>query len=78
MAPDAAFPLILMAGRHCDDNANTLMRDPEWIRGRRTGCLAVHPLDAADLDLADGETARLTTQAGEATVVFQKVTYNRL
>ena len=71
MAPDAAFPLILMAGWHCDYNANTLMRDPEWNRGRRTGCLAVHPWDAADLDLTDGETARLTTQAGEANVVVQ-------
>ena len=71
MAPDAAFPLILMAGWHYDYNANTMMRDPAWNRGRRTGCLAIHSRDAADLDLADGEMARLTTQAGEVTVVVQ-------
>ena len=71
MAPDTAFPLILMAGWHYDYNANTMMRDPAWNRGRRTGCLAIHSRDAADLDLADGEMARLTTQAGEVTVVVQ-------
>jgi anaerobic selenocysteine-containing dehydrogenase len=71
LTPDAAFPLILMAGWHYDYNANTLMRDPEWNRGRRTGCLAVHPGDAAALELSDGEIARLTTQAGEANVVVQ-------
>jgi anaerobic selenocysteine-containing dehydrogenase len=71
MALDVAFPLILMAGWHYDYNANTLMRDPEWNRGRRAGCLAVHPRDAANLDLADGEMARLITRAGEVTVVVQ-------
>ena len=71
LAPDAAFPLILMAGWHYDYTANTLMRDPEWNRGRRTGCLATHPRDAADLSLADGDMARLSTQAGAVTVVVQ-------
>jgi anaerobic selenocysteine-containing dehydrogenase len=71
LAPDAAFPLILMAGWHYDYNANTLMRDPEWNRGRRAGCLAVHPLDAADLGLTDDALAKLTTQAGEVTVAVQ-------
>jgi anaerobic selenocysteine-containing dehydrogenase len=71
LALDAAFPLILMAGWHYDYNANTLMRDPAWNQGRRVGCLAVHPRDAADLDLADGDMARLTTEAGAADVAVQ-------
>ena len=68
---DEAFPLILMAGWHYDFNANTLMRDPAWNKGHRTGCLAVHPQDAANLDLADGEMAQVTTLAGKAIVEVQ-------
>jgi anaerobic selenocysteine-containing dehydrogenase len=71
LTPDAAFPLILMAGWHYDYNANTMMRDPAWNRGRRAGCLAIHPRDAADLKLADGDVARLITRAGEVTVELQ-------
>jgi anaerobic selenocysteine-containing dehydrogenase len=71
MARDEAFPMILMAGWHCDFNANTLMRDPAWNQGRRTGCLAVHPQDAANLDLADGEMAQVNTLAGKAIVEVQ-------
>ena len=71
MAMDEAFPLILMAGWHYDFNANTLMRDPAWNKGHRTGCLAVHPQDAANLDLANGEMAQVTTLAGKAIVEVQ-------
>jgi anaerobic selenocysteine-containing dehydrogenase len=71
MSMDDAFPLILMAGWHYDFNANTLMRDPAWNQGRKTGCLAVHPQDAANLDLADGDRARITTAAGNAIVEVQ-------
>jgi hypothetical protein len=38
---DAAFPLILRAGRHIDTNANTMMRDPAWNKGRRTCTLTM-------------------------------------
>ena len=68
LSPDSTFPMILMAGWHYDSNANTMMRDPAWNKGRRTGCLAVHPKDAADLDIADGESVQLTTRAGTVTV----------
>ncbi len=60
----ADFPLILNAGRHMDTNANTLMRDPEWNRGKRACTVAVHPADAAELGLRDGQTVRVTTAAG--------------
>ena len=64
---DAQFPLILQAGRHDDTNANTLMRDPTWNRGRRVGTLAMHPEDAADLDLVDGQPVQVCTAAGSVT-----------
>lgn len=58
------FPLILMAGRHTDKNANTLMRDPAWNEGKRACTLAMHPDDAIDLNLKDGQQVRVTTEAG--------------
>ncbi len=60
----AEFPLILMAGKHIDKNANTLMRDPVWNEGKRACTLAMHPDDAAALNLKDGQQVRVTTEAG--------------
>jgi anaerobic selenocysteine-containing dehydrogenase len=59
------YPLILAAGRHMDHNANTIMRDPAWNEGKSKTCtLMMHPDDAAALALADGQTVRVTTEAG--------------
>ena len=66
-----AFPLVLNAGRHMDTNANTLMRDPEWNRGKRACTVAVSPGDAEALGLADGQTVRVTTEAGSETGELQ-------
>lgn len=65
LAPDPDFPLVLMAGRRTDANSNTNMRDPAWNQGRRACTLAVHPADAEALGLADGQTVRVVTEAGE-------------
>ena len=62
----AEFPMILNAGRHMDYNANTLMRNPEWNRGKRACTVAVHPDDAASLGLADGDQVKVETEAGRA------------
>ncbi|MCP4665108.1 MAG: molybdopterin-dependent oxidoreductase, partial [Deltaproteobacteria bacterium] len=40
------FPLILNAGRHMKYNANTLMRNPEWNKGKRACTVALNPADA--------------------------------
>lgn len=58
------FPLILNAGRHMKYNANTLMRNPEWNKGKRACTVAVHPSDAKSIGVADGQTVRVTTEAG--------------
>ncbi len=71
LSMDLEFPLVMMAGWHMDSNANTLMRDPTWNKGRRVGCLAVHGDDAENLGLSDGAKALLTTQAGQAQVTVQ-------
>jgi anaerobic selenocysteine-containing dehydrogenase len=68
---DPAYPFILQAGRHNDNNANTLMRDPAWNKGRRVGTLAMHPEDAADLDMVDGQQVQVSTEAGNVNVELE-------
>lgn len=68
---DPEFPMILVAGWHYDYNVNTMMRDPAWNGNRRTGCLAVHPRDAIQLGIADGEFGKLTTKAGTVTIEIE-------
>jgi anaerobic selenocysteine-containing dehydrogenase len=58
------FPLVLNAGRHMKYNANTLMRNPKWNKGKRACTVAVSPKDAVDLNLKDGQQVRVTTEAG--------------
>jgi len=65
------FPLILMAGRHISTNANTLMRDPAWNEGKRACTLAMHPDDAAVLNLKDGQQVRVTTEAGSEEIELE-------
>jgi anaerobic selenocysteine-containing dehydrogenase len=68
LKPDERFPLILMAGRHMDMNANTGMRDPAWNEGRRPCTLAMNPTDAEQLGLADRQMVKVVTEAGEETI----------
>jgi len=65
------FPLILNAGRHMDTNANTLMRNPEWNKGRRACTVAVSARDAEVFGLSDGQQVRVTTAAGSAEGALQ-------
>jgi anaerobic selenocysteine-containing dehydrogenase len=68
---DPKFPLVLMAGRHTSMNANTLMRDPAWNEGKRACTLAMHPEDAAALNLKDGQQVKVTTEAGSEEIELE-------
>lgn len=74
LSPDPEFPLILNAGRHKPENANTLMRNPSWNEGRRTCTLAMNLEDASSLGLSDGETVRVTTEVGTELVELEITT----
>ena len=71
LRPDPAYPLILQAGRHMSMNANTLMRDPAWNQGKRACTLAMHPDNAAGLNLVDGQKVRIVTEAGQAEIELE-------
>ncbi len=60
------YPMILNAGRHTKYNINTLMRNPEWNKGRRACTVSVNPEDAASMGLEDGQNVKVTTEAGSA------------
>ncbi|MGD2269039.1 MAG: molybdopterin-dependent oxidoreductase [Desulfobacterales bacterium] len=68
---DKRFPLVLSAGLHMDMNANTLMRNPGWNKDRRACTAAMNPHDAEALNLKDGQTVKVTTEAGEVEIELQ-------
>ena len=55
-----------------DYNANTIMRDPAWNAGKSRVCtLMMHPENAAELGLADGQLVRVTTEAGSEDIELE-------
>ncbi|MBI5572472.1 MAG: molybdopterin-dependent oxidoreductase [Desulfomonile tiedjei] len=69
---DSNYPLVLMAGRHMDHNANTIMRDPAWNADKARVCtLLMHPADAESLSLSDGQTVLVRTEAGEEEIELE-------
>ena len=74
---DPQFPLILIAGRHMDMNANTLMRNPAWNRDRRACTVAINPKDAGAMGLSDGQMVRVTTEAGEVEIELEVTATSR-
>jgi len=62
------YPMVLMAGNHMEMVANTIMRDPAWNGSRRACTMRIHPADAAELGIADGQAAVVETEAGAVKV----------
>jgi len=67
----AEFPFVLSAGERRSFTANTILRDPAWRRKDAQGALCIHPDDAADLGLASGGRARLTTRRKSVEVTLE-------
>jgi anaerobic selenocysteine-containing dehydrogenase len=67
-APDAAFPLVLVAGERRAYNANLIYRDPAWRKSDAEGALQIHPDDARALGLVDGARAVCESSKGSLEV----------
>jgi anaerobic selenocysteine-containing dehydrogenase len=65
------YPFIMSSGRHMDYNANTQMRNPVWNKGKRACTAIMHPEDAEQLGLCDGQMVKITTEAGEETIELE-------
>jgi anaerobic selenocysteine-containing dehydrogenase len=68
LKPDPEYPFVLMAGRHFNMNANTLMRNPAWNEGKRDCTIMMHAADAEALNVKDGQKVRVTTEAGSVEI----------
>ncbi len=71
LAPAPDYPFILHAGRHKPENANNLMRKPDWNKGRRTSTLAMNPDDAQRLGAIDGEFVKVSTEAASEEIELE-------
>ncbi|MGE9115890.1 hypothetical protein, partial [Escherichia coli] len=47
VAPDPAFPFMLIGGQRRHYNANQVIRDPRWRKNDPNGALQMHPHDLA-------------------------------
>lgn len=64
----AGYPMILVAGQRRSYTANCIMRNPDWIKGKRQVELTINPQDAEELDLEELSNAVLETQDGRCDV----------
>lgn len=65
---DAEFPFLLAAGERRAFTANTIIRDPRWMKTNDTSSLAIHPDDASKVGVGDGGQVKIVTKSGEAIV----------
>ncbi|MBI2706221.1 MAG: molybdopterin-dependent oxidoreductase [Actinobacteria bacterium] len=70
-AGDDAYPFVLSAGERRSSTANTIYRDPSWMKNDTEGSLRMHPKDAASVGVDDGGTVRLTTRRGSVVAVVE-------
>jgi formate dehydrogenase len=70
---DPNFPLLLAAGERRAYTANTIIRDPRWIKKAEVAALAIHSEDAAEVGVLDGGIVLLHTKSGSVrvTVYFE-------
>ncbi|MDP6342877.1 MAG: molybdopterin-dependent oxidoreductase, partial [Alphaproteobacteria bacterium] len=70
--PDTeGFPLVLQAGERRSYTAQTLIRDPGWLKSNNATALVINPADAAGIGVGDGGRARLSTRRGSVEVVVE-------
>ena len=65
------FPLVLSAGERRLYTANTVVRDPDWMKSNNPASLFVHPSDAAKLGIEEAGRANLVTKRGKAQVLVE-------
>ena len=68
---DGDYPFTLMAGERRSYNANTIFRDPKWRKTDAEGALRMHPDDASNLGLADGDAVEVHSRSGSVEVFVE-------
>ena len=70
-ARDDAFPFVLSAGERRSSTANTILRDPSWMKSDHAGALRMSPGDALRLRVADGDLVRVETKRASAVATVE-------
>ena len=68
---DDEYPMVLMAGERRAYNANTIYRNPEWRKTDRHGAVRIHPHDASQLGLGNGDQVVVESQRGSVAAVVE-------
>jgi len=67
----AEFPFVLCAGERRSSNATTNLRDPAWRPRDPDGALRIHPKDAKELGVVDGDTIVVESESGSIQVLVK-------
>lgn len=70
-AADPAYPLRLIGMRELRSQNSWMHNSPTLMKGRREHLARIHPKDAADAGLADGQVARITSPHGRIEIPVQ-------
>lgn len=68
---DAEYPFILAAGERRSYNANQIYRNPAWRKVDPHGALRLHPADAEQLGVKNGERVLCESRTGALDVVVE-------
>lgn len=68
---DTEYPYILAAGERRSYNANQIYRNPAWRKVDPHGALRLHPADAEQLGVKNGEKVVCESRAGALEVVVE-------
>ena len=71
--PDAddLFPFVLSAGERRSSTANTIFRDPSWMKTDHAGALRMSSGDAERLGVSDGDGVAVETKRGRAETIVE-------
>jgi anaerobic selenocysteine-containing dehydrogenase len=69
--PSGDYPYVLSAGERRSSTANTIYRDPSWMKKDGAGALRIHPGDAAEVGVDDGGRVRVTTKRGSVVATVE-------
>jgi anaerobic selenocysteine-containing dehydrogenase len=65
------FPFVLMAGERRSYNANQIYRDLAWRKTDPKGTMRMHPEDATELGIINGENVNCQSSIGSITVAVE-------
>lgn len=69
--PGADYPFILFAGERRSYNANQIYRNPAWRKVDPHGAMRMHPADAAQLRVAEGDWVICENQLGAIEAIVE-------